>query len=98
MGSAEVRNTFSVPKIGLIAGCFVTMGKIQRSHMLRLVRGGKIIHEGKVSSLKRFKDDVKDVVEGFECGIGIEDFTDIKTGDVIESFIKEEVARELTPL
>lgn len=98
MGSAEVRNTFSVPKIGLIAGCFVTMGKIQRSHMLRLVRGGKIIHEGKVSSLKRFKDDVKDVVEGFECGIGIQDFTDIKTGDVIESFIKEEIARELTPL
>ena len=98
MGSAEVRNTFSVPKIGLIAGCFVTMGKIQRSHMLRLVRGGKIVHEGKVSSLKRFKDDVKDVVEGFECGIGIEDFTDIKNGDVIESFIKEEVARELTPL
>ncbi len=98
MGSAEVRNTFSVPKIGLIAGCFVTMGKIQRSHMLRLVRGGKIVHEGKVSSLKRFKDDVKDVVEGFECGIGIEDFVDIKNGDVIESFIKEEVARELTPL
>jgi translation initiation factor IF-2 len=98
MGSAEVRDTFSVPKIGVIAGCFVTMGKIQRSHMLRLVRGGKIIHEGKVSSLKRFKDDVKDVVEGFECGIGIEDFVDIKTGDVIESFIKEEVARELTPL
>ncbi len=98
MGSAEVRNTFSVPKIGLIAGCFVTMGKIQRSHMLRLVRGGKIVHEGKVSSLKRFKDDVKDVVEGFECGIGIEDFTDIKNGDTIESFIKEEVAREMTPL
>jgi translation initiation factor IF-2 len=98
MGSAEVRNTFSVPKIGLIAGCFVTMGKIQRSHMLRLVRGGKVIHEGKVSSLKRFKDDVKDVVEGFECGIGIEDFTDIKNGDVIESFIKEEIAREMTPL
>jgi len=98
MGSAEVRNTCSVPKIGLIAGCFVTMGKIQRSHMLRLVRLGKIVHEGKVSSLKRFKDDVKDVVEGFECGIGIEDFTDIKNGDIIESFIKEEVARELTPL
>jgi translation initiation factor IF-2 len=98
MGSAEVRNTFSVPKIGLIAGCFVTMGKIQRSHMLRLVRGGKIVHEGKVSSLKRFKDDVKDVVEGFECGIGIEDFTDIKNGDTIESFIKEEIAREMTPL
>ena len=98
MGSAEVRNTFSVPKIGVIAGCFVTNGKIQRSNMLRLVREGKIIYEGKVSSLKRFKDDAKEVADGFECGIGIENFNDIKVGDTIEAYIKEEIARELTPV
>ena len=98
VGSAEVRNTFTVPKIGMIAGCFVTSGKIQRSNMLRLVREGKIVYEGKVSSLKRFKDDVKDVQEGFECGIGIENYNDLKVGDVIEAYIKEEIARELTPI
>lgn len=98
VGSAEVRNTFTVPKIGMIAGCFVTSGKIMRSNMLRLVRDGKIVYEGKVSSLKRFKDDVKDVQEGFECGIGIENFNDLKVGDVIEAYLKEEIARELTPM
>lgn len=98
MGTAEVRNTFSVPKIGMIGGCFVTSGKIQRSNMLRLVRDGKIVYEGKVGSLRRFKDDAREVAEGFECGIGIENFNDIKVGDVIEAFAKEEVARELTPL
>lgn len=98
MGTAEVRNTFNVPKIGTIAGCFITSGKVQRSNMLRLVREGKIIYEGKVSSLKRFKDDAREVAEGFECGIGIENFNDIKNGDVIEAYMKEEVARELTPL
>lgn len=98
MGSAQVRNIFSVPKMGVIAGCFITSGKIQRSNMLRLVRDGKIVYEGKLGSLKRFKDDAKEVAEGFECGIGIENFNDIKVGDVIEAFIKEEVARELTPL
>lgn len=98
MGAAEVRNTFSVPKIGTIAGCFVTNGKIQRSNMLRLVRDGKIIYEGKLGSLKRFKDDAKEVAEGFECGIGIENFNDIKVGDTIEAYTKEEVVRELTPM
>ena len=98
VGSAEVRNTFTVPKIGMIAGCFVTTGKIQRANMLRLVREGKIVYEGKVSSLKRFKDDAKEVSEGFECGIGIENFNDIKVGDVIEAYLKEEIARELTPI
>ena len=66
--------------------------------MLRLVRDGKIVFEGKVGSLKRFKDDAKEVAEGFECGIGIEGFNDIKVGDVIESYMKENIARELTPL
>jgi translation initiation factor IF-2 len=98
MGSAQVRNIFSVPKLGTIAGCFVTDGKIQRSNMLRLVRDGKIVYEGKLASLKRFKDDAKEVAEGFECGIGIENFNDLKVGDVIEAYTKEEVARELTPL
>ena len=98
MGTAEVRNTFSVPKLGMIAGCFITNGKVQRSNMLRLVRQGKIVYEGKLASLKRFKDDAKEVQEGFECGLGIENFNDIKVGDVIEAFIKEEIARELTPL
>ena len=98
MGSAQVRNIFSVPKMGVIAGSFVTSGKIQRSNMLRLVRDGKIIFEGKLGSLKRFKDDAKEVSEGFECGIGIENFNDIKVSDVIEAYMKEEVARELTPL
>ena len=98
MGTVEVRNTFSVPKLGMIAGAFVTSGKVQRSNMLRLVRDGKIVYEGKVGSLKRFKDDAREVAEGFECGLGIENFNDIKVGDVIEAYIKEEVARELTPM
>src|SRR5262249_45886031 len=95
MGRAEVRNTFTVPKMGTIAGCFVTEGKIARNHMLRLLRDSKIIYEGKVGSLKRFKDDWKEVGSGFECGIGIENFNDIKVGEVIESFVKEEQIREL---
>lgn len=96
LGRAEVRNTFTVPKIGTIAGCAVVDGKIQRSNMARLLRDGKIIYEGKISSLKRFKDDAREVATGFECGIGIENFNDIKVGDNIEAFVKEEVARELT--
>ncbi len=96
MGRAEVRNTFSVPKIGTIAGTFVLDGKIQRSNQVRLLRAGKIIYEGKIGSLKRFKDDAKEVAEGFECGIGIENYNDVKVGDQIEAFIKEEVRKELT--
>lgn len=95
MGRAEVRNTFSVPKIGMIAGCFVSDGKIQRSNLARLIRDGKIVFEGKISSLKRFKDDAREVATGFECGIGIENFNDVKVGDVIEAYTKEEVARSL---
>ncbi|MGE0529210.1 MAG: translation initiation factor IF-2, partial [Bdellovibrionales bacterium] len=95
MGRAEVRNTFVVPKQGTIAGCFVVDGKVSRNHMLRLVRDGKIVYEGKVGSLRRFKDDVREVASGFECGVGIENFNDIKVGDVIEAFVKEEQTREL---
>jgi translation initiation factor IF-2 len=95
MGRLEVRNTFSVPKVGTIAGCFVTEGKVQRSNMLRLIRDGKIIYEGKIASLKRFKDDAKEVASGYECGVSIENFNDIKVGDVMEPYVKKEVAREL---
>lgn len=98
LGRAEVRNTFNVPKIGTIAGSLVSDGKIQRSNMARLIRDGKIIFEGKISSLKRFKDDAREVAQGFECGIGIENFNDVKVGDVIEAFVKEEVARELSAM
>ncbi len=95
MGRAEVRDTFSVPKIGTIAGSFVVDGKITRNSLLRLVRDGTVIYTGKISSLKRFKDDAKEVAQGYECGIGIENFNDIKVGDEIEAYIEEEVAREL---
>ncbi len=95
MGRAEVRDTFSVPKIGTIAGSFVVDGKITRNSLLRLVRDGTVIYTGKISSLKRFKDDAKEVASGYECGIGIENFNDIKVGDEIEAYIEEEVAREL---
>ncbi len=93
LGYVDVRQTFKVPGVGTIAGCYVTQGKIQRNAQIRLVRDGIIIHEGKISSLKRFKDDAKEVGENFECGIGIEDFNDIKEGDTMECFIMEEVKR-----
>ncbi len=96
MGRVEVRNIFSVPKIGTIAGCFVTDGKVQRNNMIRLIREGKIVYEGKLASLKRFKDDAKEVATGYECGISIENYNDIKVGDVMEAFVKKEVARELS--
>ncbi len=98
MGTAEVRETFSVPRIGLIAGCLVQEGKITRNSLARLVRDGKVVHEGKLSSLKRFKDDAKEVKAGIECGIGIEDYTEIKVGDTIEAYENEEIAREIDAL
>ncbi len=93
LGYAEVRQTFKVSSVGTIAGCYVTQGKIVRNAEIRLVRDGIIIHEGRIDSLKRFKDDAKEVAENFECGIGIENFNDIKEGDTIECFIMEEVER-----
>jgi translation initiation factor IF-2 len=95
LGRAEVRQTFHVPKIGTIAGCYVTDGKIQRGQLVRLVRDGIVTYEGKNSSLRRFKDDVKEVQSGYECGIGIENFNDIKVGDVIESYYLEEIRPEV---
>jgi translation initiation factor IF-2 len=88
----EVRATFKVPKIGTVAGCYVADGEVGRDDQVRLVRDGVVVYEGKISSLRRFKDDVKSVKAGFECGIGLESFTDIKEGDVIEAYRTIEVA------
>jgi translation initiation factor IF-2 len=95
LGSAEVRALFRVPRSGTIAGCYVTRGTITRGSRARLVRDGVIIYEGTISSLRRFKDDVREVAEGFECGIGLEGYNDLKEGDVIEAFEVREVARSL---
>ncbi len=94
-GRAEVRNIFTVPKVGTIAGCSVLDGKVARTHMVRLVRNGVVVYQGKIGSLKRFKDDAKEVATGFECGIGIENYNDLKVGDIIEAYSREEVRREL---
>jgi translation initiation factor IF-2 len=95
LGEAEVRQTFRVPRLGVIAGCYVRQGTIRRNGLARLVRDGVVVYEGKVGSLRRFKDDVGEVREGFECGIGLENFSDIKEGDVIEAYEVEEVARSI---
>ena len=95
VGAAEVRELFKVPKIGVIAGCFVRDGRITRKDKVKLVRDGKIIYDGVIGSLRRFKDDAKEVKEGFECGIGIEGYNDIKVGDSIEAYTIVETARTL---
>jgi translation initiation factor IF-2 len=94
MGTAEVRETFKVPKFGTIAGCMVTEGRITRSGdaQARLIRDNVVVYEGRIGSLRRFKDDVSEVKSGFECGIGFERFNDLKVGDVIEAFSVERVA------
>ncbi|RXK00581.1 translation initiation factor IF-2 [Arcobacter sp. CECT 8989] len=94
-GQAEVRDTFVVPKIGTVAGCFVTDGKVIRGGHARIIRDGVVTYTGKISSLKRFKDDVKEVSNGFECGIMFDKFNDIKVGDFIETFIQIEEKREI---
>ncbi len=95
-GIVEVRNTFKVPKIGLIAGSYVVSGKVRRGGSVHVIRDGVEIFSGKISSLKRFKDDAREVESGFECGIGIEGFTDLKVGDQIEVFEVKEIAKKLT--
>ena len=90
-GHAEIRNTFKVSGVGTIGGAYVTDGKISRNSNVRIVRDGIVVHEGVLSSLKRFKDDAKEVASGYECGVGIENYNDIKEGDVVESFIMEEI-------
>ncbi len=93
LGHAEVRQTIHVPNVGTIAGSYVQDGKVTRASMIRVVRDGVVIFEDKISSLKRFKDDVKEVAQGYECGIGLDRFNDIKVGDVLEAYIMEEIAR-----
>jgi translation initiation factor IF-2 len=93
LGHAEVRQVFKVSGVGTVAGCYVTDGKIPRSAEVRIVRDGIVVHEGKLASLKRFKDDVREVAAGYECGIGIERFNDIKEGDVFEAFEMQEIER-----
>jgi translation initiation factor IF-2 len=95
LGRAEVRATFRVPKLGLVAGCHVSKGVLTRNARARLVRDGTVVYDGKIGSLRRFKDDVREVQEGFECGAGLENFQDVKEGDVIEAYEVREVARSL---
>ena len=94
-GTAEIRNTFKISKIGTIAGCYVTEGKINRNNYVRIIRDGIVVYSGNLGSLKRFKDDAKEVQHGYECGLNIENFNDIKVGDIVEAFEEIEVARKL---
>jgi len=95
LGAAEIRETFDITKVGTIAGCFVTEGTIKRTSKVRVIRDGIVIHTGKLGSLKRFKDDQKEVKHGYECGLNIDKFNDIKIGDIVEAFEEVEVARKL---
>ena len=91
----SVRTTFKVPKVGTVAGCYVTEGKITRHAKIRVLRDSVVIHDGELASLKRFKDDVKEVATGYECGLGIAGFNDLKEGDVLEAYTFEEIKRKL---
>jgi translation initiation factor IF-2 len=95
LGEAEVRQTFRVPKLGVVAGSYVRSGVIRRNASVRLVRDGVIVYDGKIGSLRRFKDDAAEVREGFECGIGLENYQDVKEGDIIEAYEVEEFARSI---
>jgi translation initiation factor IF-2 len=95
LGRAEVRQTFTIPKAGTVAGCFVVDGKLVRNAQVRLLRDSRIIFDGKLNSLKRFKDDAKEVAQGYECGMGIDGYNDIKVGDLIEAYQIDMVNQEL---
>jgi translation initiation factor IF-2 len=95
IGRVEVKEIFRVPKVGTVAGCYVTEGHIERNANIRLLRDEVVVYNGKLSSLRRFKDDVKEVQSGYECGIGLENYQDIKPGDVFEVYEVEEIAAEL---
>jgi translation initiation factor IF-2 len=94
-GSAEVRDTFRITKVGTIAGCYVLEGKLKRNNKVRLIRDGIVIYQGALGSLKRFKDDAKEVKFGYECGLNIDKFNDIQVGDIVESFEEVEVKQTL---
>jgi translation initiation factor IF-2 len=91
----EIRDVFKISKVGTVAGCYVLDGKVTRNTRIRVIRDGIVVHTGKLGSLKRFKDDVKDVSAGFECGLNIDNFNDIRVGDIIEGFEEVEVKRKL---
>ncbi|MGI6239791.1 MAG: EF-Tu/IF-2/RF-3 family GTPase, partial [Christensenellales bacterium] len=93
LGRAEVRQVYRITGVGTVAGSYVTEGKIARNANVRLLRDNVVIHEGKIDSLKRFKDDAREVATGYECGIGLERYNDIKEGDIIECFLMEEIER-----
>jgi len=95
LGTADVRNTFRIPRVGVIAGCYITDGKVTRNAEIRLLRDNVVIFEGKISSLKRFKEDASEVTRGYECGIGIQNFNDVKIGDTIEAFVTEKVMADV---
>jgi translation initiation factor IF-2 len=92
-GEAEVRQVFSVPRVGRVAGCYVRNGTITRGSKVRFLRDGVVIWKGEIASLKRFKEDVREVASGYECGIGLENFQDLKPGDVIETYTTREIPR-----
>jgi len=95
VGTAEILETFKITKVGTIAGCIVREGKIKRNNKVRLIRDGIVTYTGELGSLKRFKDDAKEVNHGYECGLNITNFNDIKVGDVVESFEEVEVKKTL---
>jgi translation initiation factor IF-2 len=94
-GRAEVRQVFKISKLGNIAGCFVLTGEIKRSDKVRLIRDNTVVFEGKISSLRRVKEDVSSVLNALECGIGLDHFNDVKEGDIIETYVMEEIPQEL---
>jgi len=95
LGTVEIRNVFRISKVGTVAGCYVTDGIVRRGSSVRLVRGGVVVHTGELDSLKRFKDDVREVKAGFECGLSLKDYNDVQVGDQLEVFEVVEVARTL---
>src|SRR5690606_2876804 len=95
VGAAEIREVFKITKVGTIAGCMVKEGKISRKNGIRVIRDGIVVYTGTLGSLKRFKDDVKEVVSGYECGLNVDNFNDIKVGDIIEAYEEIEVKQKL---
>ncbi len=95
LGNAEILEVFNISKVGKVAGCRITEGKVERGAHVRLIRDNVVIHEGRLSTLKRFKDEVNEVNAGQECGMGFENYQDLKQGDVIECFSVEEIERKL---
>jgi len=99
LGRVEVRQMFTIPKAGLVAGCYVVDGVISRASAgVRVIRDSVVVYEGKLGSLRRFKDDVREVQQGYECGVTVENFNDLKAGDIIEAFAIDKVAAKLEPV